>query len=67
MTLEGYLTTKELAARWKIAPKTLMNWRCANKGPRTKKVGWLVFYAIADVERYEKANTKRGAVFQVLP
>lgn len=50
-----HLTPEELAARLRIAPGTLANWRCETppKGPKWIKVGKLVRYPIAEVEKYE--------------
>lgn len=52
-----YLTTKELARRWNMAPQTLDSWRAKGKGPKWIKLGpKMVRYRLADVEVWEKAS-----------
>lgn len=48
------LTPKELAARWKLSPGTLANWRVKGIGPKYMKLGWGVVYPLAEVISYEK-------------
>jgi hypothetical protein len=50
---QEYLTTEELAARWKMQQQTLELWRCNGKGPAFHKFGKAVRYAVSDVEKYE--------------
>lgn len=53
-----YLTSKELAHRWRISVQTLANWRSAgDKGPPFVKVGGKPLYSVAAVEAYEKQNS----------
>lgn len=50
------LTTDELAHRWKIAPKTLRNWRVKKIGPAYFKGGigrYRVLYPLDEIERFE--------------
>jgi hypothetical protein len=57
----GYLTPRELAARWKniVALSTLDNWRSSqNRGPRYVKIGGRVLYPLAEVEAYEARNLR---------
>lgn len=51
-----FLTTKELAARWKLSNKTLNNWRGKRTGPSFVKVGKSVLYRLDDVLAYEEEN-----------
>jgi hypothetical protein len=64
-----YLTQIELAARWRISPRTLERWRWAGDGPRFTKVGGRVLYSLADVEAYEAAQTHciTGDGFSIVP
>jgi hypothetical protein len=48
-----YLTQLELAARWRISPRTLERWRWLKTGPNFHKLG-RVTYSLADVEAYER-------------
>ena len=53
-----YLTQTELAARWRISPRTLERWRWAGDGLRFTKVGGRVLYSLKDIEAYEAAQTR---------
>lgn len=59
---EVYLTTEDLADRWRVSPGTLENQRAARKGPRYVKLGTgraaPVRYRLADVIDYENSNTR---------
>lgn len=57
-----FLTTKELAGRWHISPKTLNNWRTKQEGPSYVKVGKNVLYRLTDIEAYEVSNQKSSSV-----
>ncbi|GLS88932.1 hypothetical protein GCM10010873_39060 [Cypionkella aquatica] len=50
---ETCLNQTELAARWKISPRTLERWRWIGDGPRFLKIGGRVIYRIEDVEAFE--------------
>jgi hypothetical protein len=52
---ETCLNQTELAARWKISPRTLERWRWIGDGPRFLKIGGRVIYRIEDVETFERA------------
>lgn len=57
----GYLTPRELAARWRniVSLSTLDNWRSSqNRGPRFVKIGGRVLYPVAEVEAYEARNLR---------
>lgn len=57
----GYLTPRELAARWRniVSLSTLDNWRSSqNRGPRYVKIGGRVLYPLAEVEAYEARNLR---------
>ena len=46
----------ELAARWRVSPRTLEQWRWRGIGPRYLKIGGRVIYPLAEVEAYEAAR-----------
>lgn len=49
------LTTRELAERWGLSPRTLRNWRAADYGPRWVKLnGKLAHYPMNEVIRWER-------------
>ncbi|WP_249041968.1 helix-turn-helix transcriptional regulator, partial [Oceanicella actignis] len=48
-----HLNQVELAARWKISPRTLERWRWTGEGPAFIKIGGRVVYRLEDVEAYE--------------
>ena len=61
---ETCLNQTELAARWKISPRTLERWRWAGEGPRYLKLGGRVIYRSSDIEAFERevqsASDKSG-------
>jgi hypothetical protein len=54
-----HLSQAELAAYWRISPRTLERWRCTGNGPRFLKLGSRVVYRIADVEAFEATRLHR--------
>jgi hypothetical protein len=54
-----HLSQAELAAYWRISPRTLERWRCTGNGPRFLKLGSRVVYRIADVEAFEATRLYR--------
>lgn len=50
---EMCLSQIELAARWRISPRTLERWRWIGDGPRFMKLGGRVIYRLEDVLAYE--------------
>ena len=59
-----HLSQAELAAHWRISPRTLERWRCAGNGPRFLKLGSRVVYRIADVEAFEVTRLHRRTVLR---
>ena len=53
-----YLTSKELAQRWRLNDQTLANWRHAGKGPPFIRVGARVLYPMEGIESFEQISTK---------
>lgn len=49
-----YLTTEEVAERFRTAPSTIRYWKLIGKGPRAVRPGRRVLYALADVEAFER-------------
>jgi hypothetical protein len=49
-----FLTQPELAARFRVSPRTLERWRWKKTGPNYHKLGGKIVYAIDDVETYER-------------
>ncbi len=58
---ETCLNQIELAARWKISPRTLERWRWTGEGPRFMKLGGRVIYRIDDVEAFERQELREIA------
>lgn len=48
-----YLTTEEVAERYRTSPETVRFWRHVGKGPKSLKVGRRVLYAVEDLETFE--------------
>lgn len=60
---EEWLTTAELAKRWKMRPGTLQNWRVQGIGPRFFKShgsSGRVLYRLRDIKAYEAENMNEG-------
>lgn len=48
-----------LAARWKLNPQTLKDWRWKKKGPKAADLpGRLILYELTEVQRYEQKYPK---------
>jgi len=50
---QNFLTTKLLARRWKITPRTLERWRAEGKGPRFVRIGRHIRYGQSDIRAFE--------------
>ena len=50
-----YLTSKELAERWKLTVETLKKWRIAGKGPPHRKLGGRILYKFEEIQKIEDA------------
>jgi hypothetical protein len=48
-----YLTTAEIAQRYRTADSTVRYWRMIGYGPRGTKCGRKVLYPLAEVERFD--------------
>ena len=53
----SYLTSKEVAGRWRLSDHTLTNWRSAGKGPPFIRVGTRVLYPIEGIHAFEKLDS----------
>jgi predicted DNA-binding transcriptional regulator AlpA len=49
---QALMSAEELSALIGVETKTLANWRCQAKGPKSLKVGRLVRYRMSDVEKW---------------
>jgi predicted DNA-binding transcriptional regulator AlpA len=58
-----YLNTQEVAERLRLSEGTLANWRTKGEGPQYVKLGRKVLYAVAEIDDYEKRQS-RGAAKQ---
>jgi hypothetical protein len=54
---ERYLTNDEAAAFLRLSPRTLEKQRVIGGGPRFRKFGRRVLYAIADLEAWAESRT----------
>lgn len=50
------MTSDELAARWRMSPRTLERWRRGKQGPRWVRLKGRVLYRFRDVLAYEDAQ-----------
>ena len=55
-----HLNQVDLAARWKISPRTLERWRWAGQGPRYVKIGGRVVYRLEDIEAFEAKQLRHS-------
>jgi predicted site-specific integrase-resolvase len=53
-----HMNQVELAARWKISPRTLERWRWTGEGPCYLKIGGRVVYRLEDVEAFEQSQLR---------
>lgn len=60
-----YLTTADVAARYRTAASTVRYWRHIGYGPKGVKVGRRILYSQAEIERFERSladeQTKKSA------
>ena len=50
---DPFLTTAEVASRYRTSPSTVRYWRHAGIGPRGVKIGTKVLYRESEVTRWE--------------
>ena len=55
-----WLTTAELAERWKLTERTLERWRAERYGPCWHVLGGSIRYALAEVEAFETRARRAG-------
>ena len=55
----NFLTPKDLATRWSLAPHTLSQWRWSGVGPQYLKIGKRVLYRLIDIEQFEENKLRR--------
>ena len=53
-----FLTTKELADRWRVTEKSVLKWRKEGKAPPFYTIHNRILYRLADVEELEQAKRK---------
>ncbi len=56
-----YLTTDEVAVRYRTSPATVRYWRHIGVGPKSWKAGRRVLYDLADLEQWERSRQEVGA------
>lgn len=58
--LAKFLTTAEVAARYRTAPSTIRYWRMSGYGPKGVKVGRRILYAVAELDRWDDEQTQNA-------
>lgn len=59
---ECFLTTEEVAARYRTSPATVRWWRqVGNYGPKGLKIGRRVLYSLASCEEFERQQAAEQA------
>lgn len=51
---DAFLTTSEVASRYRTSPSTVRYWRHAGIGPRGVKIGTKVLYRESELLRWER-------------
>ena len=51
-----YLTTKELAKRWRRSPRTIEGWRSRKTGPNYLELNGMVLYDLDEIIKFENAS-----------
>jgi DNA-binding transcriptional MerR regulator len=54
MPEQEYLTTAEVAARYRCEQSTVRYWRHIGYGPKGKKVGRRVLYPRSEIEKFDR-------------
>lgn len=57
--LADYLTTAEVAARYRTVDATVRYWRMINYGPKAVKVGRRCLYPLVEIEKFDAELTKK--------
>tara|TARA_Y100001972_G_C7515592_1_gene260283 strand:- start:359 stop:559 length:201 start_codon:yes stop_codon:yes gene_type:complete len=53
-----FLTSQELADRWRVQLDSILRWRREGKPPNFYKINGTILYKLAEIEDLEKANRK---------
>ena len=53
-----FLTTNELAERWRVSVDSVLRWRREGKAPTFYTIHGSILYRLADVEELEEAKRK---------
>ncbi len=53
-----YLTSQELADRWRVHLDSIHRWRREGKPPNFYKINGTILYKLAEIEDLEQANRK---------
>jgi predicted site-specific integrase-resolvase len=57
----SFLNPRELAARWRVSPKTLERWRNGGGGPAYLKLQGRILYRLSEVESFEARRTRAAS------
>lgn len=55
-----FLTPSSLAARWKMTPEALNQWRWNGKTPSYLKMGKKILYDLEEIERFEAQKVRHN-------
>jgi len=55
-----WLTTAELAERWRMTTRTLDRWRVGSSGPAWHMMGGRILYLLDDVLAFEARHRRKG-------
>ena len=56
MSDRAFLTSKEVASRWRLSEQTLANWRHGRKGPPFVRIGAKVLYPSEGINAFERLS-----------
>lgn len=57
-----YLTTEEVAARFRQTTAAIKQWRYRGIGPQSVKYGRTVLYPLPEVERFEREQLEKAGI-----
>jgi hypothetical protein len=53
---KNFITTKELARRWRRSPRTIEGWRVKKTGPNYLELNGMVLYDLDEIIKFENAS-----------
>jgi hypothetical protein len=61
-----HIDQNELAARWRVSPRTLEQWRWQGRGRRFLEIGGRVIYPLQEIEAVEAASLHANTIGPII-